>query len=352
MSEPITGASGAAAVVDEPGQDIPVDVGAIVAKYQSQLTAPDPVASEQAPTEGIATPSVTPPAAEPPAPAAEAAPEQPKAEEPTLRARQLAALARIEAEARQAKEQYEAKLRELEQTPKEPAVKPPASLDEFRELLELDPDAALASIGITDKDSVAVRLMYKALGAEAPPEVQADIEKRRTQAELAALRRKVEKQEQTSKEALQQAALAARADATDRELASFAKAVPSDFKFLAAEAAQNAKEVYDGLCTIAASQFNATGQFPSARDVAQVLEKQLEADYARLSRAINGAPPPAAQPAPAQSPPSTLETLSDADTRGRPGLGEQPSPEELADPEYWIRRATAKLTQLGYRGGT
>lgn len=354
MSEAITGASGAATAVDEGGVDVAVDVNAVIAKFQSQLTAQEATPSPEAVPDGSTPSSAALPTPVAQAAAAAAAPapetpaaETPKAEEPTLRARQLAALARIEEEARAAKAHYEELTRKLEQKPQEPAVKPPASLDEFRELLELDPDAAFASIGVSDKNSVAVRLMYAALGEDAPPEVKAEIEKKRMQAELAALKRKVDKQDKGSQDALHQAAYAARVEATDRELSSFAQAVPSEFKFLAAEASQNAAEVYQGLCTIAASQIQA-GKFLSAREAAQVLETQLAADYARLSRAVNPAPPPTSQPAPAQSPPRTMETLSDADTRGRPGLSDQPTAQELTDPEYWVRKAEAKLKALGY----
>lgn len=353
--------TGPAGVVEEAGQDVPVDVNAILAKYQGQLTSPAADAQIPAPdavpsggTPSSATSAVAqaasqvaaaPAAAETPPPAAE-----PKAEEPTLRAKQLAAVARLEMEARQVKEQYEAKLRELESKPKEPEAPKLGSLDELRELFEIDPEAALAALKIQDKSGIATRLMYGVLGEDAPPELKKDMADRRRDAEVAAIKRKLEQREREGQDVHQKAVFAARVEATDRELQSFVQAIPADMRFLAAEARDNPAELYQGLCTVAATHIQA-GKFPSAREVAQALENQLAADYARLSRAVTpagqAASPPASQPAPAQSPPRAMETLSDADTRGRPGLGDQPTKEQLADPDYWTERAMAKLRALG-----
>jgi hypothetical protein len=355
MSESVV--TGPAGIVEEAGQDVPVDVNAILAKYQAQLVQPDASvmpSAETVPSGGTqssaAEPSTVAQAAAKVAAPVETPVPEAKPEEPTLRAKQLAALARVEMEARQAKEQYEAKLRELEQKPKEPAAPRVESLEELRELFEIDPDAALASLNITDKSSIAARLMYGALGEDAPAELKQDMANRRRDAELAAIKRKLEKRDIDGKDVQNKAVFAARVEATDRELSSFVQSVPADMRFLAAEARTNPAELYQGLCTIAATHIQA-GKFPSAREVAQALETQLEADYARLSRAVTGttttATPPATQSAPVKSPPSTLETLSDADTRGRPGLGDQPTREQLEDPEYWVERAKSKLRALG-----
>lgn len=357
MSESVV--TGPAGIVEEAGQDAPVNVDAILAKYQGQLTTPvattDPMpAADAVPSGG--TPSsasavaqaaqalTTPAPAAPPAAA-------PVDDEPTLRAKQIAAIAKVEAEARLAKEQYEAKIRELEAKPKEPQGPKVDSLEDLRELFEIDPEAALAALKITDKSGIAARLMYGALGEDAPAELKRDMADRRRDAELAAMKRKLEQRDQKDGDVHHKAVFAARVEATDRELSGFAQAVPPEMRFLAAEARDNPAEVYQALCNVAATHVQA-GKFPSAREVAQSIEDRLAADYARLSKAVSGtaASPPASTPAPAQSPPRTMETLNDADTRGRPGLGDQPTQEQLADPEYWVERAKAKMRALGVIG--
>jgi hypothetical protein len=358
----VTGAPASAPAGDEGGVDVPVNIEAIAAKhaaaiYKSAPAAPEAPAAVPAPAAAPAAPAPeTPaaPAAQPTALAQAAAqaaatavtPPAPTADEPTLRARQLAALSRMEEEARATKAAYEARLKELEQIPREPQA--PSNLDDFRDMFLADPDAALAALGIDDRNTVAVQLMHKQLGADLPPELQNKIAQRRTEAELAAIKRKLEKREQDGQSAHQTAAYHARVEATDRELQSFTKSVPADMRFLAAEARENPDAVYQGLCTVAASHIKA-GKFPSAREVAKALEDQLAADFARLSRAVGQAPTtPASQPAPTPPQPSTMGTLSDADTRGRLA-GDEPSAEQVADPDYWIKRGEAKLRQLGYR---
>ena len=343
-----------AEAADEGGVDVPVDTAAIIAKYAPSLTAdpaapppaapapetPAPTPVAQAAAQVAAAPVLTPPAVDTPP----ATPPAPAPEEPTLRARQLANLARLEAEARQAKEQYEAKLKQLETGPAKPAL--PASMEELREQFEIDPDAALAALGFDDRSPIATRLMYKALGADAPPELQKEMEQRRINAELAVLKRKIEKRDKDAGDVHQQAVFAARIEATDRELSSFAHAVPTEMCFLAAQSRESPKEVYDALVQVATAHIKA-GKFPSSRECAQAIEDQLAADYARLSKATQAAPPPAPTPAPTQSPTRPMETLNDADTRARPGTGDQPTAEQLNDPEYWTNRALQKLKAMG-----
>lgn len=320
------------------GTDVPVDTASIVAKYQASLYQAAPSVFDPTPAPAAAAPEAPAPAPAPvPAPAVET---PPAAEEPTLRARQLVALQKKEQELREWEER-------LKSTETKPAPRT-ASMDDFLEQFAIDPITALKGIGIDDTAGAATRILAMQLGDDAPPELRQQMALRKMEAELAAIKQRVSKRDEEVKDAPQKAVYAARVEATDRELRSFVSAVPAELKFLTAAAQDNADEVYQGLCTIAASHIRA-GKFPSAREAAQALEDALAADYSRLSKAVTPAPAPASPPAPIASPPRPPETLSDADTQGRPALGSPITQEQMDDPQFWTNRAMDKLRALGLR---
>lgn len=335
-----------AAPTSEAGADPGVDLDAIVAKFQPQIEATK-VAAQDALLAGVITgaPSAASPA---PAPAAAPAPppDAPAPEVPALRARQLAALARMEAENRALKEQLESRLAELDQKPKAPTV---SSIDELRQLALTDPSALAQALGVPDVPGFAAQLLYGSLGDDAPPELKKELADRQRDAELAAIKAQLRQREQAEADTLKKAQQIARADATERELIAFAQAVPQDLPFLGEEARTDSNAVVEGMCHIAAS-FIRAGKYPSARECAQLLEEQLRSDYERLSRAVKT--PPAATaaastPAPTQSPASPLGTLNDADTRGRSPSSGQPA--DASDPRAFLERAAAVARGAGYR---
>lgn len=328
----------------EGGADPGVDLNAIIAKFQPQIAE----VAKAAPAAIIAGGPASPAPEAPAAPAADAQTPAPveHLDQPPLRAKQLAALARMEAEARALKDEYEAKLKSLEK----PADKPVASsIEELRRLALIDPEAAVKALGIDDPSGFASQLFYGSLGEDAPPELKKEIADRRRDAELAALKQQIAKQQEDAREQLTRAQREAQVVATDRELSQFAKTVPPELTFLADQARSEPDAVYEGLCTIAAS-FIQAGRFPSARECAELFEQQLSADYERLSRAKASRTPPA-PPAPAtapapQTPPSPTGTLTDADTRGRAVVTTPADPES---PDAFLDKARAIAEAAGYR---
>jgi hypothetical protein len=336
--------------VSESADDPGVDLNAIIAKFQPDIAAAKAAAQDAqlsgiiagAPTTRVEPPPGAPAAAPPagqPAP-----PKAPEAEPPVLRARQLAALARMEAENRALKEQLEARLAELDQKPKAPVA---ASVEELQQLALTDPAALARALNIEDAPGFAAQLLYGALGDDAPPELKKELADKQRDAKLAALEARLRQRDQEADKTLQKAQQAARADATDRELFAFAKAVPEELPFLAEESRTNSEAVYEGMCHIAAS-FIGAGKYPSARECAQLFEDQLRSDYERLSRAVKSpaAPAAASTSAPSQSPASPLGTLNDADTRGRPLAGQ---PADADDPRAFLERARSVAQSAGYR---
>lgn len=309
------------------------DVDSVVAQYAEQLINQEAAqAEEEAPAEEAPeeAPQEEPVKAEkPPAPEPE----------PDLTSRQLSALAEREA-ALLARERA---LKEREaQPPKEPE---PAKPDPAETLAKLrkDPLAALKELGL-DPAHIAALHYYGELGEDAPEELRAKIQQDSLRAKLEDIERQVAERGKEADSVSQKAALAARVQIFDNELASFAQEVPESMPYLQKLAADNPADAYQALSMVAAQAIE-KGHWPSTREVARHLEDSLKREIERFHPPVQSKTASEDTEAPEQGTErKPTKTLSDADTT----VGKQHlDPDEVQDDDFYIQRGIAVARKYG-----
>lgn len=339
MSTENTGAGNEPAE-SEPGQDLAgFDIAAIIAKHEGALYGGAPVADAPPPASAPAAaatppppPAASPPAETPPAPAAE--------EPPPLKARQLAWLSKQEQQVRaQAAEVKTMKER------MEPAL---AALERG------DPAAFFKAVGYDeDKANMFVNQAWKnQLGEDAPAELTQKVNESAFNARMERLEKLVEKALDPNRPQTPPATTggfdAARAAALESELHAIVKTAPTDLQYFAIDAQEDPASALQALVDVTAAvmhQRGPNGPWPTALEVARMLNEQVATDVAKYSRA------PATQPPASNITPPTTRvtsasptTLSDADTSRRPTRN---SPDEPADDAEYLRRGEDAAARLG-----
>lgn len=308
------------------------DLSAALAKYADQLVK-TPASSEAPPPPAAAAP---PPAAPSQAPAA-AAPPPPQApeqsEETQLRSRELVILARKQAELDQARAQL----------PKQVEAAKAQAIEELRAQFTRNPRQFARTVGLKPDQLSTIGTLYlgEALGDEAPDDVKQKLQMYELQSELEAIKQDRTAQREEAKEAVP-AHVIARANATEAEIEAFVADVPAELPFLALEAKENPREAMEALCQIAIPLANEAylrgGRWPTAREVARLLNDELARNYERLSRAAGKPATPASTQAPAPS--AQAPTLSDADLTARPDR----QPEGLLSDDEYVNRAIGRYS--------
>lgn len=331
--------SGTEPTAVEPGQDLAgFDIAAIVAKHAGNLYGEGPASGDAPPAP--ATPPVaadappTPKPADPPA-AAE--------EPPPLKARQLAWLSKQEAALRT----REAKTKESEARM--------AEYEAAKAALDRDPARFFKALGFDEdkQNDLVTQVWRKQLGDDAPPELAQKADNAAVSSRLDRLEKMIEQALDPNRPQPQPATTggfdAARAEALENELRSIVQTVPSDLSYFALDAQEDPEGALTALVSATAAvmhQRGPTGQWPTAQEVARMLNDEIAADVAKYSKASGAASIPASKTTPptqrvTSAPPTTL---SDADTSRRPDRNSHS--EDATDAEYH-RRGEEAAARLG-----
>ncbi len=331
----------------EAGADVAgFDIAAIIAKHEAGLfdgqaaadAAPPPAAPAAPPAATVAsTGGTTTPPPKPADPPAD--PPQPSEEVP-LKARQLAAYTRLEAGVRA----REAKVKEDEAR----LTAAMAALDRGK------PEEFFKAIGYDEeKQNAFVNQAWRSqLGDDAPPEVVQKAESSATNARLDRLEKMIEQALDPNRPQPQRATSggfnAARAEALESELHAVVRSAPADLQYFALDAQEDPQGTLEALVNTTAAvmhQRGPSGQWPTALEVARMLNDEVARDVARYSKAP-ATPPPASNPTPpTQRVPSAPPTaLSDADINRR---GDRGDPQGLVTDAEYHRRAEDAANRYG-----
>ncbi len=294
------------------------DVSAVIAKHAPALLGEEAPKTEAAP---------------PPAPEAPKVEEKPP-EDLSLRARQLATLARREAEMKSKEESFEKQLE----------AKAAAVREELKAMFRNDPVAFAKELGVEELDKIANQYVAAKLGDDAPIELRMRAMEAKWQQENAALRKQIDDQKEAAKSAASQAAHATKVEAVEKEILSLVGQVPTDLPNLGVSASDDPEGTAHLIAETMAHVINETGRWPSVREVAAAVEEELAATVAKFTGTTKTAKqaPIATQRVTERETPSTL---SNADAATRPDR----QPEGLLDTDEYIKRAVEAARQRGYR---
>ncbi len=250
------------------------------------------------------------------------APVQPQITEPTPEekpsAKQLATLAKLDAEIREREMRLAA--REKEQADR---------LAALEEELRGDPLGVLERYG-HDPILTANTAYSRELGDEAPEEFKKKAAEDALMRRLDRLEKQQSNREKEWAEQREKATWDAQCAQLDREIQSLITDVPEQHAALKTIASANPSRAYDDAAQVAAAVYSKLGRLPSAKEVIDALESAYDEDR----RLWSGAPPSKPTPAATESSATrqrNASALSDADAANKP---DRSPPSKLTDEDY------------------
>jgi len=187
-------------------------------------------------------------------------------------------------------------------------------------------------LGIEKPEDIATDLWYESLGDEAPESFRRKYEARKLQEKLQAMEQKLEdfKREQATRE------IQAQRQAYVSGLQAQLNSLPDSMPYLRVEYEADPVGTLDALCTAAANMMG-SGTIPTAKEVAEALEEQIQLIAERYSKVTK---PPQATQAETSEPP--LRTLSSTETTGRAADGAWDHEAALNDVIADLKRAHSR----------
>ena len=148
--------------------------------------------------------------------------------------------------------------------------------------LKTNPQKFINDYGIDNAGDLAAHFYAADLGDDAPPELKqltqkSDFERYQANVEARFAEMKLEQE---------RAARQAEIDATAVQYSGFISAVPEALPYFAAEAKHSQEEAFNAMAEVADHMYSQNGTYPSAAEVAQLIETQISQTAARYS-AIN-----------------------------------------------------------------
>ena len=216
-------------------------------------------------------------------------------------------------------------------------------ISQLREQFQNDPAGALKTLGIENPGEYANRLWYAELGDDAPEEFKNKVHQQRTEQRLRELEQLNKETEEKANNARQQAVIDVKVQNMADDIKGLVSDIPADaFPYLRREADANSSEVLKAFGELGETMI-AQGQYPTATQMAQLLEQGIAEQISVHSPQQASPPAQDTQSAAPTRKPTT--TLSDADTTQKPNE----EPEGLLTPEEYRKRGLAALRKYGYK---
>lgn len=249
--------------------DAPMDaIDSVIAKFEAGEFAEEAPATEEEKTEAQSSTDESPTGE--PVEVEPGSTDEPPVEDQPLRAKQLAAIARKEAE-----------LQEREAALK--ATTENVDLESYKEALRQDTYKELAKLGLEKNTDLATQIWYGELGEDPPTELKSKLQNQSVRNEIQSLKQELEQFKSQSQEAITTAALRVEADRIEEQIQRFVDAVPEDLRFVHKLAEDNSQEAFEALVQTTANIYKNQGKLPTPQEVAKLIDTEMQKDWERFS---------------------------------------------------------------------